>query len=145
MNAGLRKRHLMFWILILIILPIIMIRAKMNVPEQPIEGKSYTIKNKQNPNLIKEVNDIKNGMKFNFRGTDEKTINQLEVVLIKPLRDASSSLFELNYNDEKGTFLGELSETGVYRFSLKNKRLYGILIYDEIKKEVVTKKVFQWD
>ncbi|WP_196891157.1 hypothetical protein [Aureivirga marina] len=145
MNAGLRKRHLIFWILILIILPIIMIRAKINVPKQPIENKTYLEVNKQKPVLIKEINDMNDGLKFNFRGDNDKQISQLEVILVKPLKDASSTLFELNYNDEKGTYIGELSQTGVYRFPIKNQRLYGVLIFDEIKNDVVIKKVFQWD
>ncbi|WP_196885728.1 hypothetical protein [Aureivirga sp. CE67] len=145
MNARLRKRHLIFWILILIILPIIMIRAKINIPQQPIENKTYSKINEQKPFLIKESNDLKNGLKFNFRGENKNQISQLEVILIKPLKDASSTLFELNYNDEKGTFIGEMNETGVYRFPLKEQRLYGVLIFDEIKKDVVIKKVFQWD
>lgn len=65
----------------------------------------------------------------------------LELLLKKPIKSASSLVYELTEKGEKGNRLGQVSTAGVYSFPCSNSIL-GIVIFDKLKDTEISKLKF---
>ena len=123
MNRNLRKRHLRYWIVLAILLPVGFVWALVAIPqfvsEKPIRkniplGLEHVVK--------EQTHDTAN---ICIR-SDKKGNFQLEIILKEPLESPSPGLY-LKVNGTTGlkgnVFLGNIGSRGTYRFSISEKQM----------------------
>lgn len=120
-----------------VVLPIIMLLAidKRNVFENQ-EGISNS-----NERAMDRINSVNNDLlKIDLLGSN-KTVQAMELELYSPLKSPAALLYLIDENGNKILSLGELGAQGKYQFAMEQKAS-GILIYDPIKKAIITKILF---
>jgi len=75
---------------------------------------------------------------------EKDSINSIEIILKSTLKNASSIVYTLNDNNEKGEIIGQITTVGIYNFDIKVS-VKGVIIYDSFKETPITKLEFQWD
>ncbi len=128
MTSGLRKMHKTMWIMLIVIVPILIFLSIKSIQQPVLTDSDVSLTAK----LSGERAIIDN--EYFFMSIDEEEdSNTLKLILKKPLKSASSIVYEENINRQNRTFLGVLDKKGIYTFEL-NKLTESITIYDEIKK-----------
>jgi len=137
MTSGLRKIHKYIWILIAFVIPILMVFSikDLDMFSPSANSKSEITSTKSNAIKIAENDLIKASL------IKKDSTNSIEVILKSTLKYPSSILYEYNGNNKKGRLIGQLTTVGIYNFNVKES-LKGIIIYDAIKEEVITKILF---
>jgi len=137
MTSGLRKIHKYIWILIAFVIPILMVFSikDLDVFSSSANSKSEIVSTKSNVIMVAE-NDLIKATLIKIDST-----NSIEVILKSTLKHPSSILYEYDGNNEKGHLIGQLTTVGIYNFDVKES-LKGIIVYDAIKEEVITKILF---
>jgi len=108
-----RRVHWITWILIALLLPATVMFAVMSRHLPAHSGIDTQIGEQAKGEVVHEVDsDV---LKVNIRAVDG-VASQLEVVLKKPLKAASTLIY-----DEKNQLLGSLGKRGVYRFSIERQ------------------------
>ena len=67
--------------------------------------------------------------------------NQVMVSVNKPLKSASSLIYELTEKGERGRYLGQIRGTGLYAYTI-GSTAHGLIIIDRIKNEELFKTTF---
>jgi len=133
MNSGLRKAHKYSWLLLLIIIPLIMFfsikdlmlfESTKNADINPNFSRSITDRDFEN-DLFKVAFYPKN----------------IEIILKTTLKNASSTVYAVDDNNKKQKIIGQLTTAGIYFFDI-NDIPKNIMIYDDIKEELITKTNF---
>ena len=126
MTSGLRKIHKYVWIGIVLILPVLMF---------------LSIKKDPNSLVVDSINEATESSAFidaNEFVNYHKKGNQLTLFIKKPIKSASSALYELK-DGKKGVFLGEIvGANRTYVFNVDSK-INGFLVYDVIKESIIFK------
>lgn len=142
MIIQLRKRHYYTWLILAILLPLGLLLAYFNIPE----NKNDTF-SRNNPVAFttiissKQTGDLKVNLRENSKGK-----LQIEVIILQPLIGAANQLFVSNSSENlKRILLGSLESKGIYRFQIpenfvKSSTIY-LEIFDVIKKKEVEKLV----
>ncbi len=140
MTTNLRKIHRYLWIIIALMLVPLMSLAVVNIPSFPFDIQLINEHQIPEKFLIKEFDQ--QHLKINLRGAEENQIQQIEIIIKTPLKSANASVYTWNQKEnQKGSFLGELGSRGIYRFPISSSAK-GIIIEDEIKKNIVQKISF---
>ncbi len=136
MNNQLRKVHRHVWIAIVIIMPIVLFLCIRDVD---FSNKNFSnIQSQQLP--VTTENLIANTDKLSVQLLEAENTLIMVLNLKTPFKNPSTSLYILQ-NGTKGKFLGQLNSLGIYRFDL-SKVPEGIICYDTIKDEIITKIEF---
>lgn len=137
MTSGLRKAHKYIWLLIAISIPILIVFSIKDLDVFSSKSVSLSEIEATKSNVIKVAeNDL---IKVSLIKMD--STNSIEVILKSTLKNPSSLVYELNKNNEKGVFIGQLTTVGVYNFETKES-LKGVIIYDAIKEKLIGKLKF---
>ena len=137
----LRKRHLQFWLLLLVLIPAGIISAYLVLPFQHTGILLQPASPAALPILIKTVE--KDGYTINLRGTGINDVEQLEWISKKELTTPSAMIYE--DSTESGTtgayrIIGSINERGIYRFPIQkaslNNQLH-LILFDVIHREVI--------
>lgn len=137
MTSGLRKAHKYIWLLLLIIVPVLMFFSIKNLNYSTPQNNTGTSFEFGNYNIL--MTDENNLLKA-VAVKAEQAI-KLDFEIKTPFKSASSEVYELNENKEKGKYLGIITSAKIYSFEL-NTNATGILIYDSLKKREITKLIF---
>ncbi|NAS31316.1 hypothetical protein GTQ40_10065 [Flavobacteriaceae bacterium R38] len=137
MTSNLRRRHLFMWIGILVILPVLMILAIINIPKFPVNDQLVEIASSNKGAVLKTA--ITDNVELKLIEAASKKI--LEIQILQPLKASSATVHILNDDLSKGDFIGQISAKGIYKFPIE-KEINGISIFDHIKGEEITKIQF---
>ncbi|WP_353779623.1 hypothetical protein [Winogradskyella sp. 3972H.M.0a.05] len=128
MNSKQRKTHLVVWLLLAIGLPVFIFLSVKNLDFNTNNGKTSEVTFKSESTVLKvsenefiKVNTFK---------------DSIEIILKKPLKNASAVVVDLN-SENKSKTLGQISQAGTYRFQV-DRPVEKILIMDKIKKQPIT-------
>ncbi len=132
MTSGLRKAHRYIWLILVIGIPVMMVFAIRDLQftdtnTVQINTEEFTKKNAK-PDFENEIILLAFYQK------------SMELILKKPLKNASSTVYAIDGNNVK-TVLGQLTTPGKYQFDVKNTPK-NIMVYDEIKDSLITKTNF---
>ncbi len=133
MTSGLRKTHLIMWLMIAVISPIILIITIKNL--NIFDSESVIVLSNTNQKKVLVEDDF-----FKISLDDLSENHSIEIIVKKPLKASETSVFSLNKKGEKDLFLGQITTTGVYTF--KCNQVSGIAFFDTIKNEFITKYTF---
>lgn len=139
MISGLRKAHKISWLMIAVTGTVFLYFtiSKLNFSQEKLTERTlHTI---IDPSEIAENEWVKVSLKG----------DEIEVIVKKSLKVSSAIVSPIIESDwERQDAIGQLSNVGIYRFSVDRSNLesgrpiIGILIYDEIKKVELTKLNF---
>ena len=134
MTSGQRKAHKVIWIVLLISIPVLMFFSIKNLNFYEVKKENIgNVASTKKQDLLKTVeNDL---IRVNLY---PKTI---EIILKTTLKNASSVVYSGDSQGNKNQLIGQLTTTGIYNFDVE-KLPKSILIYDELKKERITKLNF---
>ncbi|GEM_PF-2480130 len=135
-NKQLRKIHRNVWTVIAIVVPIIIIPGISDVDFR--HDTFSQIQSQQHPIPAEKLIANTDQLSVQLLQADNKLIMVLN--LKTPFKTPSPSLYTLQ-NGTIGKFLGQLTNSGKYRFDLSSEPK-GIMCYDEIKDEIITKIEF---
>ena len=137
MTSGLRKIHKYSWIAVAIILPILIWFSLKNRVVEPLETKRSEAHGALQVKAgLSHENEFISARRVEIAG-----VSKLEIKVKTPLKHASSVVYALNEDSERGIVLGQLQGKGSYLFEAPLS-LNGIIIYDPIKETEVTKLHF---
>ena len=134
MISGQRKAHKIIWIILTIFIPILIFFSikNLNFFEEKKEKIGATVTTKKQ-DLVKTVeNDL---IKVNAYP------KSIEIILKIPLKNASSVVYSGGSERDKNQLIGQLTTTGIYTFNIEELPK-SISVYDELKKERITKLDF---
>lgn len=139
MTRALRKRHLLIWCFLAILLPLGFVSAYLAIPEKVIDNTETRKIDEPLPKIF--MSKDSEFLKINIRKTINQKKQQLEIIIKKPLEAPCNLVYFSNSEFiENGVLLGILSSKGVYRFDLTNqepiKNKASVFIYDNIKKQI---------
>lgn len=129
MTSELRKLHKRIWVLLLLIIPFLMVLVIKDLSFQPPKHTNK-IQDAKVENLSE--NDM---LKASLIHKD--TTYFIQIILKQPLKHPSSNIYTV-VNGEKGNFIGQINAVGIYSFEVEDIPK-GIMLYDDIKKNVITK------
>ena len=132
MTSGLRKVHKYSWLLIVIIIPLIMIFALKNISSLSANDSVTTYESSKNIILKTAENDL---IKVALLS------NSIEIILKKTLKNASSIVYISDLSGNKNQIIGQISTVGIYTFNIETSPK-SIILYDELKEELITKLDF---
>lgn len=137
MTSGQRKAHKYIWLLITIGIPILIVFSIKDLDVFSSKNMSTTEIKAAKKDVIKIVeNDL---IKASLIKKD--STNSIEVILKSTLKNASSLVYELYENKERGNLIGQLTTVGIYNFETKES-LSGIVVYDALKEKLICKLEF---
>ncbi len=137
MNYKLRKAHKYIWLFIIIVLPPLIMFSIKDLDLS--SSKNTSIKNeKSSTNKLIKVSENELVKVSWLQKEDMKSV---EVILKTPLKSASSLVYTLTKNGEKGILIGSVSTVGIYQFDFQ-KPFDGIVIYDTLKETTITQLLF---
>ncbi len=131
MIRSLRKKHLIIWLIIpFIVLPLVY-WSEVNKPQFPIEEFTFTDEVDAFPTIISEWENA--DIKVNIRENKAQE-KQIELI-VKQAINSPFCLVYLSLNDKRKHLLGDIKQSGIYRFKLPFGLAYdGLILYDHIKK-----------
>ena len=134
MTSGQRKAHKVIWIVLVISIPVLMFLSvkDLNFSEVKKETISTAVTTKKHDLLKTVENDL---IKVNIYP------KAIEIILKTTLKNASSVVYSGDSEGNKNQLIGQLTTAGIYNFDVE-KLPKSILIYDELKKERITKLNF---
>ena len=133
MNSSLRKAHKYSWLLLLIIIPVIMF---------------FSIKDLK---IFESTN--KADLNYNFsRGIPDRDFENdlikvafypknIEIILKTTLKNASTTVYDVDDIHNKQKIIGQITTAGVYTFEINNIPK-NIMLYDDIKDVLITQTNF---
>ncbi len=129
MTSGLRKAHKYIWLLLVVIVPVIMFLSIKDLDIFSSRTDSATFES-----------SIKNPLKTTENNLIRITLYEgsIEIILKSTLKNASSIVYA---SEAKKQIIGQLTTAGIYNFNME-KQPKGILVYDELKEELITKLDF---
>ncbi|TAI46850.1 hypothetical protein [Flagellimonas allohymeniacidonis] len=135
MDAKLRKRHKIIWI---VLAPVLMVLLIWVAKDLGFSQNSEIVKLETTSStaMAKAENEKVSAVLLN---NQERSI--LEIVVKSPLRSTSSVVFALTGTQERETLLGQLEGVGSYSFQVE-EGVKGIIIKDPIKKQSILKLEF---
>jgi hypothetical protein len=135
MTRGLRIAHKYIWLLLFIVVPVLIVFV-VNGIEEPILMDADVNTSPGIANIISLDDD-----RF-FIGIDKgDSISSLEIIVKKPLKSTSSSVFGIHKNHK--TYIGNIDKKGVYEFQIY-KNFERILIVDGIKEAEILNQKLKW-
>ncbi len=137
MTSGLRKAHKYIWLLLIIIVPVIMIFSIKDLDIFSSKAKETSLYKSSKSNIIKVAEN--NLIKASLIEIDSS--NSIEIILKTTLKNPTSIVYEIDNSGNKSDIIGQLTTSGIYNFKL-NKLLKGVIIYDALKNEEITKLTF---
>ncbi|QMU63096.1 MAG: hypothetical protein GKR88_01605 [Flavobacteriaceae bacterium] len=133
MTSGLRKIHEYSWLIIAIAIPILIF---FSVKDLTIlssnQKKAHTIEETKKESIKSIENEL---IKVRLYA------NSIEIILKTTLKNASSVLYTTDTEGEKDGIIGQITHAGIYHFEI-GELPKGIVLYDAIKKEIITKMLF---
>ena len=133
MTSGQRKAHTYIWLLLALLIPVIMVFSIKDLEWTQLDSKG-----------ISEISSVKKGV----LKTSENTIikaslypKNLEIIVKKPIKNASALVYEVDNRGLKRALLGQISAVGIYTFSARPS-ISGIIIIDGLKETEITKLNF---
>lgn len=135
MTRGLRIAHRYIWLMLLIGIPVLIVLAIKGIEEPIFIDADVNISPKISK-IIALDDDL-----F-FIGIDKRdSINSLEIIIKKPLKNSSATVYGNHDNDK--TYIGKIDKKGMYKFEVSN-RFESITIYDGIKKVEILNQKLKW-
>ncbi|SHJ37330.1 hypothetical protein [Aquimarina spongiae] len=123
MTSGQRKAHKLIWMFLVIAIPVFVIFALKSIKEPFITDSDLSSREEITGKLI--LDDAQ----FQIQLLDKSNI---QIILKRPLKSASSSVYGISSNNESEIFLGVLDKKGIYQFQI-NPNCKSIKIQDDIK------------
>lgn len=139
MTSGLRKAHKIIW-LVLGILGVVLIVLSVKSVKQSldIDRDISVIKKPTTEHTITDNADW-------YIAVEELTdTNVIQIVVKRPLKSASTGVYEMSSNQERGAFIGTMDKKGLYTFKL-DKTVKKIQLFDAIKNDVIQNIDLSWD
>jgi hypothetical protein len=139
MIKSLRKRHLQIWSMLMVLLPVVIISARLATPKpltdkllQPADGTAY-------PNIVK-TSDTKN-YTVRIRQAADSSL-QLEWINKNILRVPTCTIYGLPEGADdvkKGQLIGRIEAMGVYHFAIpaNTASVHHLLLYDFIHQQTI--------
>lgn len=128
-----RKVHKYIWLILALGLPFLLFFSVKNLDFSSTTKKEKTEDLINSSPLLKTAENEWVKASINSEG--------LEMLLKKPIKSASSIVYELTEKGKKGKTLGQVSTAGIYSFQCRNSIL-GIVIFDKLKESEITKLKF---
>jgi len=128
MTSNLRKAHKIIWMLLLITIPVVMVLAVLEIKKPAINDDDLVLSEARLGRLVSENES------FSISVGKGGEIDNLQVILKRPLKNPSAVVYGASSEDKKEYFIGVINEKGLYNFQL-NKSTKEVRIYDAIKKE----------
>jgi|GEM_PF-2144461 len=136
MTSGQRKAHKYIWLLITLLIPLVIIFAVKDLNLFDSENKTGSTFEASKKKLIKQSeNDLIKASLYE---------SSIEIILKSTIKNSSAVVYATDTKGNRKDLIGQLTTTGIYNFNINNLPK-GILIYDALKKENITKLTFQWD
>jgi hypothetical protein len=136
MTSGQRKAHRYIWLVLAILIPIIIGVSVKDLSIFSTEEHLEIVSTNNSKTILKTVeNEL---VKVSI--VEQDSITTVEIILKKPLKHPSSSVFTVK-NDKRGYFIGQLNSVGIYNFKVTTIPK-GIIVYDDIKETKITKIMF---
>ena len=131
-TLGLKKLHVIIWIMVILIVPQIIYTS--------ISQLDFTSINTPNEAGIVSPKEQEPKIENELIAVSKKN-NTLSLRLKSPLKSASSLVYSCNAQGNKLMLLGQVDSNKMYQFSLQED-IQGVLIYDGIKNKTITKLLF---
>lgn len=145
MIRSLRKRHLLTWALLAILLPIGFITAFWAIPQEQSIAQELQFDVPEAFSTLLQSNETEN-LKVQLRESPSNRLKQVEIEVKQPLGRTSALVYLADSNiqtAEEGQLLNQLGAVGVYRITLDStlsaQTAFHFLFYDKIKGEVFDK------
>ncbi len=133
MTSGLRKTHLLIWLVLAMLLPVLLFFAVKNLAVFQSNSAHNSPVEISEGNVLKvQENDMVKASLFK---------NHIELILKSALQNPSSVVYAMDEKGNKLNVIGQLTAAGIYSFDI-NKLPKGIIITDTIKNEDITKFTF---
>jgi len=130
MTSGLRKAHKYIWLLLLVIVPVIMVFSIKDLNIFSSENTTASqFESSKKASLKSFENDIVRTSVFE---------SHIEIILKSTLKNSSSIVYDMDEKGNKSNVIGQLTTAGIYNFNINNLPK-GIIIYDDLKQEEITK------
>ena len=136
MNSRQRNIHKWTWILIAVLIPVTGFLALKSISVVSAERSAHFTTNEDRSFFWTD------NMELAAKVESEESV--LAIKLHKPLKSASTLVYSLDGNGNKGQLLGQLNGTGEYWFQL-SERPDGIVLYDMLKEVEIEKLEFSWE
>ncbi len=131
MTSGLRKTHRFIWITLGLLVSSLIALSTI-ATKKPLEiDKDFSVVSKH-----KTQRAVFEDAYFVINLNEKNELNNLEIILKKPLKSASSLVY--GYSNNSKNLLGSIDTKGRYTFTI-DKFTTSIAIYDEIKKTNIAK------
>ena len=132
MNSFQRKVHRSSWILLAIGIPVFMFFAVKHINYQ--DSERLMIFNSPSEKVV-------------LKTTENKLIranlydNHLEIILLSPLKNASTIVYSTDKQGKQLKVIGQLTSSGTYTYTISDE-INVIELYDAIKQTEITKLLF---
>lgn len=139
MNSGLRKTHKIMWPVLGLLGAVLIVLSINSVKESiGIDRDASVATTQQNAHIIED------NAQWYVSMQELTDTNKLQIVVKKPLKSASTSVYTTNGAQERGTLLGSIDNKGLYTFTV-GKSIKEVQLYDGIKKSVIRNIDVSWD
>ena len=133
MTSGQRKAHRYIWLLITVLVPLVIIFAIKDLNIFFSENNTASNFETSKKEVLKQSeNDL---IKVSVHKSS------IEIILKSTLKNSSAVVYATDTKGNKKDLIGQLTTTGIYNFNINNLPK-GILIYDALKEEDITKLEF---
>ncbi|SNR49487.1 hypothetical protein [Dokdonia pacifica] len=139
MTSGLRKTHKIMW-MVLGLLGAVLIVLSINSVKEPLGIDNEIITSKTQKGAV----PVENNAQLYASIEELATVNKLQIVIKKPLKSAATSVYTVDENQERSTFIGSIDNKGLYTFDIE-KTVKKIQLYDGIKKSVIYNIDLSWE
>ena len=139
MNSGLRKTHKIMWMVLGLLGAVLIVLSINSVKESIGIDKDASITTTQ-----QDAHIIEDNADWHISIQELSGKNKLQIVVKKPLKSASTSVYTTQGEQERGTFLGSIDNKGLYTFTVE-KSVKEVQLYDGIKKSVIRNIDVSWD
>lgn len=135
MIKPLRKKHLIIWKLLAILIPAGIISGYIAVPKEALEKLLQQDKTAAFPVEIKKL-EHKNYIAF-LRSNNDKANYQLQVNIVSESITPSSLIYKITKGEKE--LIGRIGTRGSYFFSLKadSSNTYHFILYDIIHQQTI--------
>jgi hypothetical protein len=132
MIASQRKRHLVIWLLMAVILPVLVFFAWIEIPAWPINSRLPDQSRELHGEIYFGTQSKEMSLDLRISDSGER---QVELNLLEPLKTPFAMLYvqtEDSSGNKKIKALGNVGGKGIVRFPVEGKAV-GFLIRDELK------------
>ena len=136
MTSGQRKAHLTFWLIIVIVVPLLVFFSIRDLDLTNSKPDSFPIMESARQSIASAENELVKASIFEI-----DSVRSIEIILKSPLKNPSSIVYAMQSGQATGPVIGQITVVGIYNFSI-SELPEGLLIYDELKKVEITKLKF---